>query len=148
MGIPSVINIDMKRAFATIVALILLSGCTLFQSSTYDSNEYAGFIRTLTMFEAAHKSCDDFMNVKPQMLYLTGTVGYELDYLHNYAKYRMIDNESTVDIIATIRETNNELHQRYNEDTIPSKIYCKAKTTVLIEQATMGAEAMQKKVRK
>lgn len=132
------------KTFILAVLFVLLTGCNLIQSSDFDNFEYNGFIEIITAAEIAREMCD-----AGNAAYLRGASTRLADAAHqldNYTLHR-INNESTVEITKIIRETAEEFEARYMNGSV-SVIYCEAKTSNIIDQAKLGADAVQKKVRR
>lgn len=140
----------MKRLVTAAVIVVALTGCSLMETSRFDPNEYSGFIGVLTRAETyGPKVCDsEPPAVTHQALRVLNAMDAELQYLHNYATYRQRDNEDTAAIVQIIRDTVREMIGRYSTGETPSKFYCNAKFGVIVEQAKLGATAVQEKARK
>jgi hypothetical protein len=99
------------------------------------------------MTEAARALCGNVGN--HQMIMVADGLLMELNHLENYAKYRQRDNTNTLEMIAIIRETTEELRERYkSSETTPSSMYCELKIDAIVDQAALAAVAVQQKVRK
>lgn len=137
----------MKKHLVAIAIALVLSGCSMFQSSPYDSNEYSIFIQLLTSSERVVEACDlPDQAQQTTLLQFASQMDAELHFLQNYANYRRTDNTSTVEITKIVRDTVDELRARY-EGGVPSTAYCKAKINIIITQAKAGAEAVQQKIK-
>jgi hypothetical protein len=126
------------------LTIFLAAGCSVLQSSNYDPHEYSGFIKIMTQAEKVHEACG---TANHQQLLIAGiSVETTAHSLENYTTYRP-NNESTVEIVKIIRKTATEFVDRYKTSS-PSKIYCENKTQNVIDQSKIGAESVQKKVRR
>lgn len=132
----------MKNFF--LVCLLLLSGCSLIQTSEFDALEYDGFIEIMTLSEKIHTMCDE--NNTRQLKIATDILEARAHQLQNYVSHRP-NNEDTTEIVSIIRDTASEFSSRYENDGA-SSLYCKAKTEVIVEQTKLGADAVQHKVRR
>ena len=132
------------KTFILAVLFVLLTGCSLIQSSYFDNFEYNGFIEIMTSAEIAHEACG-VANIH-YMRGISSGIANAAHRLDNYTLHR-INNENTVEITKTIRATAEEFEARYLGESV-SVIYCEAKTSNIIDQAKLGADAVQKKVRR
>ena len=127
--------------------VVLLTGCGvtgLINSSDFDNTEYEGFVTVLTLAEHAKEFCG---GDKGQVLRRVYLMDGQADLLENYTEHR-INNEDTHEIATIIQETVDEMVDRYNSGNPVSKAYCGIKLDNIIDQAKIGAEAVQKKVRR
>jgi hypothetical protein len=127
---------------ASLVAL--LAGCSLINTSTFDNNEYASFISIMTLAEQSKVFCD---GPKDQMIDRAYRIDGHAHQLSNYTLHR-VNNKSTHKIATIIKDTTSEMVDRYATGDKVSKIYCETKLDNIVDQAKMGADATQKKVRR
>ena len=67
-------------------------------------------------------------------------------HLRNYTLHR-INNENTLEIAEIVHDTSTEMVDRYTDEGA-SFIYCENKLDNIIGQAKIGADAVQKKIRR
>lgn len=126
------------------LGITFLAGCSVLSSSEFDAVEYNGFIDIMTMAEQTQPGCEAN---DPATIYRAATIMESRAHqLENYTLHRL-NNNNTVEIVDTIRETIGEFKDRYAAG-VASKIYCDTKLEVIIQQAKLGADAVQQKVRR
>ena len=124
--------------------ITVLAGCSLLNTSDFDNAEYDDFITVMTLAEQTKPYCgSDKSKILPRAFLLDG----HAHHLQNYTLHR-INNEATNTIADLIREDTTELLDRYNAGSKVNKIYCESKLDNIIGQAKIGADAVQKKVRR
>lgn len=113
-------------------------------TSEFDPFEYNGFVEVMTMAEQAQPLCE--INDPLSMYKAASIIEARLHQLDNYTFHRL-RNDNTVEIVDTLRETATELKNRYATGG-GSRIYCETKLEVIVQQAKIGADAVQQKVRR
>jgi len=123
----------------TLIAVILLSGCTLF-GATFDNNEYASFARLQTQSHFAINSCPTPSDLR---LHIDDMVK-EVEFLHIYTKH-LPRNTETHNIVTLIRANVIELRNGYAKGDKSIK-YCEIKLNTLSQSIQRAMEAVATKV--
>ena len=126
------------------VVFVLLAGCSILNTSDFDNAEYDDFVTVMTLAEQVKPFCGgDKSQLLPRVYLLDG----HAHHLQNYTLHR-INNDATNEIADLIREDTTQLVDRYNSGSKVSKLYCESKLDNVIGQAKIGADAVQKKIRR
>ena len=120
--------------FLSFIIIILLTSCSLF-TNKFDNNEYASYIKLLTLAEETVKVCDSSEDTKKYLV----KIQHESNFLVNYTKYND-KNEESYNISTILNKNIKEMVNRYN--TIgASSAYCKAKLTIYAKSIQEIAKA-------